>query len=665
MAEPVLVVDPGSSSVAAALVLGDPTAGAEPAVLVRDGRTGAQTWPGVAGVETDPAGFTSLLSTLRAAGSRAIRASYDIDRVTLTVPIVYSSTDRRRDLLIGAGEAAGFREVELVGSVPSALTDARDHFPPIHEGALLLVCDLGDTWSVTLVHVGSHDVDVLGQERSTAGRDLDALLIDDLRTHLGDWVDPALNAAGDVGTRARREVGEFVRRLKHGLVDEPVVSGQLSPTMPPYQLSRDWLARLAEPGLRWLAASARSLLARASTGWGGAAARDATLVDIAAVLLIGGCARLPNATQMLSAALTRPVVVPPEPDFAVLRGAARWAATPRRLVADHPRWRVETVHWQLPGPGVLERWVHGRGEPFRAGDIMAHVRWQERVFELAIPHDGELLSRRQPPGPIGQVFAVTTRRQASALAGDPPDRRGSLTVEGAWLLTPDQVLIECAANARHVRLYSLPDARLVGEFAPDLGVDQQGRVFFDPEGRPSLVVWDRAGTFTVWDVLAGQQVTSFRDSKRPRRVMVNEREWRLTTESEDVAVGGRNRRPVVTVWDLRTGARLERLVDDLERRLAGYQARSLVDGFADRAVSPDGRLQAVAVRSASGAAALALHESDSDHVLFRAESDVVTPPSAESDDAGVRVRAAFTADGRFLLANWESGLDSQVELWEL
>jgi hypothetical protein len=91
----------------------------------------------------------------------------------------------------------------------------------------------------------------------------------------------------------------------------------------------------------------------------------------------------------------------------------------------------------------------------------------------------------------------------------------------------------------------------------------------------------------------------------------------------------------------------------------------MVDGFADRVVSPDGRLQAVAVRSATGGAALALHESDSDQVLFRAESDVVAGPAGGSNSAAVRVRAAFTADGRFLLANWESGSDSQVEMWEL
>ena len=108
---------------------------------------------------------------------------------------------------------------------------------------------------------------------------------------------------------------------------------------------------------------------------------------------------------------------------------------------------------------------------------------------------------------------------------------------------------------------------------------------------------------------------------------------------------------MATVWDLTTGRRLERTAD--ARRWPGYRDRSTVDGFGEEAVSPDGELHAVPLRTAAGAA-VALQASRSDQEVFRAEH-----PSS------LRVRMAFTPDGRFLLTNWDSGLRSQVDVWEL
>ena len=137
--------------------------------------------------------------------------------------------------------------------------------------------------------------------------------------------------------------------------------------------------------------------------------------------------------------------------------------------------------------------------------------------------------------------------------------------------------------------------------------------------------------------------------------MVSEREWRLTAHGEPTSAG-RYRRNVATIWDLTTGLRVDEFNDingDFQRRLSGYGRRSALDGFGERASSPDGRLRAVSVRTSKGAQAITLQESTSDQEVFRAEH-----PS-------LRARTAFSSDGRFLLANWESEQRSQVDVWEL
>jgi hypothetical protein len=509
----------------------------------------------------------------------------------------------------------------------------------------------------------------VGQETSSAGRDLDERLLDDLRMQARAWTEPRFTALAEgadgtgLGGRTRQEAIEFLRRLKHNLGEAEETSERLDDNGPPYTLSREWLGRLAEPGLRWIVASCRSLVARAAAGVGGVGghvlapgATFAAVADVAAVVLVGGSARLPSAEWIIGGGLQRPVLKPAEPEMAVLRGGVRWVAgaSSRRLVADHPKYRVEPLTWRIPGGrGRLVRWNVTEGQPYAEGSVLAQVRTpDERVFDLTAPYDGVLLAQRASVGDtVGPTLLARAKRPASALAGDQPGKRQKLSATGEWLLTPDRrLLVECALGLTHVKVWSIPDGDLVGAFKPELGTSHRGRVFINPGGRPCLVAWDPGGVFSVFDVLSGDRTASFRDANAPLNVMVNEAEWRLTAEGEDSA--GRYRRAVATVWDLATGRRLEKLSAD--RRLPGYLDRSAVDGFGDRAVSPDGRLHAVAVRTESGSMAVALREAASDREVFRAEH-------GES----LRVRTAFSADGQFLLANWESDRHSEVDVWEL
>jgi molecular chaperone DnaK len=291
--------------------------------------------------------------------------------------------------------------------------------------------------------------------------------------------------------------------------------------------------------------------------------------------------------------------------------------------------------------------------------VLAQVRTaDERVFDLTAPDDGMLLAGSARVGElVGPTLTAEIRRPASLLAGDPPDKRQMLSTTGEWLLTPNrELLVDCAASARQVRLWSIPDGVLIGEFEPDLGGAQphRGRVFVNPGGQLSLVAWNPSGAFSVFDVRSGRRTASFRDSNAPLNVMVNEDQWRLTAEAEDGGSAGRYRRQVATVWDLGTGQRLEKLTDHVAEQLNGYRDRSVVDSFGEQAVSPDGRFRAVPVSSGRGATGVALRVAGTDQEVFRAEH----PPSP-------RVRVAFSASGSLLLANWEAGQHSQVDVWEL
>jgi molecular chaperone DnaK len=675
MAQPVMVADLGAFATGAAVVVGDR------ATLLREPMTNAASWPGLG---SDPIGAaqTEALSALRiealrtvlsadsavkSASSDALRAEglSRLDRLTLVVPATQPDAERRQ--LIAAAELAGYTEVELLDGSAAAVLDSLATIG-LPERCLALVCDLGQSWRVALVQVDGADVATIGWDACAGGRDLDALLLADFRQRAEEEFTARLTAGGELGRRTLRQADDLLRGLKHRLVDAAVAEAAPDGGTAPYQLSRDRVQRLAEPGLRWVMAACRSLLARAAAGVADAGPAShrpvepgTTMAGVAAVVVVGGDARLPGVDTILAHGLGRPLVRPDDPELALVRGAARWVGTGRRrrVVADHSRWRVEPLTWPVPGGRArLERWTVAPGANYRRGAVLAQARTlDERVFDFTAPDDGVLLAAEDRVGDlIGPTLVVQTKRPASLLAGDPPDRRQVLSAAGEWLLTPDrELLVECAASARQVRLWSISDGVLVGEFQPDLGAGEpyRGRVFVNPVGRLALVAWNPAGAFSVFDVRSGRRTASFRDGSTPLNVLVNEGQWRLTAETEDAGSAGRYRRQVATVWDLGTGQRLEKHTDHVSQRLPGYRDRSAVDSFGENAVSPDGRLRAVPV-PAGGGTGVALHEAHTDQEVYRVEH----PPSA-------RVRVAFSANGALLLANWDSGPHSQVGVWEL
>ena len=682
MGEPILVVDFGAWRTSAAVITDSST------FLVKEPTTGSHRWPSTALLEggglligdsarhrrdemiryyvdgirpTVDAGAVVRLGERQFSGEELLSAYLSgirgeaerqaggtrIARLALVVPAGYAGQEVRNQRMVTVATEAGYPDVELVSDAVAAALDPALGDPARPEGALVLVCDLGLSWSVTLCQIRDGQPTPIGQEQSAAGTDLDALLVRDLRATMPELLEPALAAGGEQAALANFEAADLVRRLKHRLADRDEVQERVGPTGEPYRLTAADVRRCADPALRWLAASARAVVARAG----------ANLREITEVILVGGAARIPSARAMLEDGLCHPVSLPGEPDLAVVRGAAAWAGQLRQsrvITGELPLWRIEPLSWEVPGgQGRVVRWLVDEGQSFTTGALLVQVRTAAgRVFDLAANNEGILLERRVAAGALlHSTTVVATARSAAMVAGDRLAKRHQLQVSGEWLLTPDRnFLVECAEDGGHVKVRSIDTGAVVAQLRPDRGTTGRGRVYLSPAGSLTLVVWQENGQFTVWDVATGQLLAAFREAARPRTVLVNEARWRLVAEVDKQVQVGRYRRDVVNVWDLSTGSRVDEQAD---AQYSGYGDRSTSDSFAIQMSSPDGRLRAATTAGPTGAS-LALLEAGSEREIFR------------TDSAGARwVRTAFSGDGQYLLATWKSAELSWVDVWRI
>ncbi len=562
VSQSILVVDFGNYETTAALVTADQ----------------------IQGVQCPPAWNSHLdIHYLKMVVSAAARVAHEpISRLALTIPTSFGRDETKREAVVAMAAEAGFSDVELISDSVAALIDPHTR-PDLPDGGLVLLCDLGVSWSATLI------------------------------------------------------------RLQP---DQPV---QLAEETAAESLTRAGLEILADSALRWLTTTCRAIVARANTHLG----------EVDAVVLVGGGARLPVAGQVLRAELGRPVHQPAEPEFAVIRGAARWAAQAtngRSIKASPAAWRMEPLVWSVPERARLVRWLVGEGESYTHGARLAQVRTpDDRVFDLTALRDGVLLEHRVHPGGfVGSGTVAAMSRSALVFTGDRPTKHLALKVSGDWMLTPDRKhLVECADSGAYVRMRAFHSGAVVQEVSPG-SAPSHGRVFIDTQGRLALVSWTEGGLFGVWEVPSGRLVAQFQAAARPLSVKVHEGDWRLVSEVDKKVSVGRYRRDVATMWDLSTGSVVDEIIgDDLAHRFPGFVERSARHGFATEACSPDGRLRAGSSR-VDGHAAVWLHQADTDEELFRADVATASP-----------VRSAFSADGHYLLNRWLAAETACVDVWRI
>lgn len=378
--------------------------------------------------------------------------------------------------------------------------------------------------------------------------------------------------------------------------------------------------------------------------------------EVAGTVLAGGWLRHAGLADHLRQVLPVPVRLAAEPEYAALRGAVRWAADAdrRQVPAEPPRWRVEPLSWSIPDrDATVLRWLVDEGTPYPAGAVLAQVRTRtDLVYDLSVAADGALLTQRVGTGGrTGASLVAAVAPAVTAAAYTPPPHRHQWTTGGGWLLTP-QRLVEWGRGGAYVHARGLADGAVAGQLRPDHGGanPRQARVFVDPAGRYCLLTWDLDGTFWLWDIAAAALRGRFTGPSGVRRILVNERQWRMAAEDTDGVSVGRYRRTAVSFWDLDSGDRIDRTVDDdWGRRHSGYADRSGADRLTTEAASADRRLRAVV-----GQGCVTLYETATDRPVFR------TPPAGSP-----HLRTAFSADGRFLVTTWEADDRSTVDVWEL
>ena len=233
--------------------------------------------------------------------------------VVLTCPANWGPY--RRELLEQAGRMAGLGSVILC-TEPSA---AAVHFASTER------VDTGDTLAVYDLGGGTFDAAVLRKDGPASfallgspegiehlgGLDFDAAVLQQVWTTLGDIdVDPDEEAVLAGLTRLRRDCTDAKEALSVDTdVTIPVDLGSVHRTV---RLGRAELEDLLRPSLEETVAALERALASA----------ELTVADLGSVLLVGGSARIPLVTELLTRRLGRPVAVSAHPKHGVALGAA-------------------------------------------------------------------------------------------------------------------------------------------------------------------------------------------------------------------------------------------------------------------------------------------------------------------------------------------------------
>jgi molecular chaperone DnaK len=345
---------------------------------------------------------TAMIAALRTEAERIHGGP--VDRAVLTIPDGYGPADPRRELMIAAGEAAGFAAVELIPE-PVAAALASPSGASFADGDVILVYDFGGgTFDAALVRVGDFQYEpaVLGHRSldDCGGRDIDAAIYQWLCQNgpapvraLLTQDNPDDESQVLEALRARLELATVANAMKHQL-SEAQTAAKVFARVHELTMDRPALDQLAKPAIGKTVRCCQALLADASI----------PKENLRAVLLAGGSSKMPAVGDVLSAELGCPVLLTRNPETAVVLGAARFAGQARSRYAsqsrDEPAERA--VRWPIPGGvGVLLRWRVDVGSRYDADDTLAEVRLPSgSVIELRDMEGGILRAKHAEPGVV-------------------------------------------------------------------------------------------------------------------------------------------------------------------------------------------------------------------------------------------------------------------------
>ncbi|HET9141418.1 Hsp70 family protein, partial [Actinophytocola sp.] len=227
----------------------------------------------------------------------------------------------------------------LLLSAARAAALAQDARTRVAPGAVVAVHDLGASGCTAAVLRRTDRGFVPAgptEEVEVGGLDFDEAVFEHVRSTVGpawDDLDPDDPAVLGAVARLRRECGTAKEALSADTdVSIPVVLPGIRTEV---RLTRAELEELVGPGV----AAGADALTRALAGAGVAPA------ELAAALLVGGSARIPLVTQVVSERLGRPVTIGPDPQRTVAVGAALAARGPQ---VERTRVGLWPANWTPP-----------------------------------------------------------------------------------------------------------------------------------------------------------------------------------------------------------------------------------------------------------------------------------------------------------------------------
>jgi molecular chaperone DnaK len=332
-----------------------------------------------------------LLGAMRAEAERA--GGVQVRRAVLSVPFGYGVGDARRDMLLQAAQLAGFDTVELIYE-PLATASASLVAGPLVPGDIALICDLGASgFRATLASLlkgGTVELLGHGDHPECSGLEIDRVIMTELLARAGrSWADLMRQPEDPDGrlraVRARRELAERARRMKHQLSTHSSAIELIGPDDVPVEFTAAELRALIGPMLVRAVRSFRAVLQVAGVRPG----------ELAGVVLSGGGSRMPAVAEVIADTFNRPVRMTVDQHRAAVEGAARFArAVDRRHVRARVAMDRETpLRWDVPGGVAGElRWLAPAGARFGATEPLAVVRLPDgALWELRSGRAGTLI----------------------------------------------------------------------------------------------------------------------------------------------------------------------------------------------------------------------------------------------------------------------------------
>jgi len=332
--------------------------------------------------------------------------------VVLTHPANWGSF--RLELLEQAARVAGLGAVELLPE-PAA---AAAHFASLNRldtGDVAGVYDLGGgTFDAAVVRRTAQGFEVLGEPQGleqVGGVDVDAAVLAHVVAAAGldaDSFDPDDELAVLALDRLRRDCTRAKVALSSD--SQAVVPVDVPGSRTSVRITRGELEEAVRPALLDTVAAFRRALTSAGVASG----------ELAAVVLVGGSARIPLVKELLTADLRRPVVLSPQPKQSVALGAALLGA---RAATTAPPAPVgpRAVPAGRPSAPAAGRPAGRSGQSARVAGARAHVR------------SGVLTRRHLALAGGGLVVVAVLLALLGPQAGPPRTRDRAVLVDGQLL----------------------------------------------------------------------------------------------------------------------------------------------------------------------------------------------------------------------------------------